>query len=127
MRKLQERAYEITKSKGFDLSNNVVQLLLIGTEIQEALDCFVVKTSNRVSPVLKMFTTSMNELEWLRKNIEIYDDSKLKKKHNLPEELADIVIRTMSYAKHNGIDLQSEIEKKLDVNEGRPYLHGKKF
>ena len=127
MRKLQERAYNITKSKGFDLDSNVVQLLLIGTEIQEALECFDVKVPNRLNPVLKTFTLSMNDLEWLRQNIELSDTSELKKKHNLPEELADIVIRVMSYAKHRNIDLQAEIEKKLDVNEERPYLHGKKF
>ena len=127
MRQLQKKAYKITKEKGFDLSSNVVQLLLIGTEIQEALDCFNVRVPNRLKPVVNRFKLAMEDLEWLRKNIKLSDTSDLKEKHNLSEELADIVIRVMSYAGHLNIDLQSEIEKKLTVNEARPYLHSKKF
>ena len=127
MRKLQNRAYTITKGRGFDLSSNVVQLLLIGTEIQEAIECFDVNVPNLLRPILIKFSASMNNLEELRKTIKLSDASKLKVNNNLPEELADIVIRVMTYAGSRGIDLQDEIEKKLRVNETRPHLHGKKF
>lgn len=44
---------------------------------------------------------------------------------NLPEELADVCIRVFDLAGGLGIDLQREIEHKMNLNEGRPRLHGK--
>lgn len=42
-------------------------------------------------------------------------------------ELADAVIRIFDLAEALGIDLQTQIELKMNYNEGRPYKHGKKF
>ena len=39
------------------------------------------------------------------------------------EELADVVIMTLSAAGHLGIDLAAEIRRKMEINEGRPYQH----
>jgi len=47
--------------------------------------------------------------------------------NNFKEELADIVIRTTDLAGGLGIDLESEIIKKMKQNKSRPYKHGKKF
>jgi len=44
-----------------------------------------------------------------------------KKKDNLPEELADIAIYLLGLSEILGIDLQSEIEKKMKKNEKRVY------
>jgi NTP pyrophosphatase (non-canonical NTP hydrolase) len=43
------------------------------------------------------------------------------------EELADVVIRIMDFADHNGLDVASAIIDKAEYNKSRPYKHGKKF
>lgn len=44
-----------------------------------------------------------------------------KKKGNLGEELADVAIYLMGIAELLNIDLESEISKKLEINEKRKY------
>lgn len=46
---------------------------------------------------------------------------------NYAEELADTVIRLLDHAESEGIDLEAEIEQKMDVNRGREYKHGKEY
>ena len=41
------------------------------------------------------------------------------------EELADVVIMTLSAAAYLGIDIGSEVKRKMQINQGRPYRHGK--
>lgn len=43
------------------------------------------------------------------------------------EELADVAISLGSLCGHIGFDLESEIEKKMEKNEGRKHKHGKAF
>ena len=45
--------------------------------------------------------------------------------HN--EEVADVAIRLLHYAHCEGIDLDAEVQRKMETNAGRPYKHGKKF
>lgn len=45
---------------------------------------------------------------------------------NLAEELSDIVIRVMDLAVARGINLEHFIVDKMDKNESRPRMHGKK-
>ncbi len=46
----------------------------------------------------------------------------------LEEELADTIIRIMSFAEHHQLRVASAIEAKIKFNETRPYKHGgKKF
>ena len=47
-------------------------------------------------------------------------------KGNFSEELADIVIRVLDCAGGLGIDLDDEIEKKLEKNRARSFRHGGK-
>ena len=42
---------------------------------------------------------------------------------NYAEELADIVIMTLSAAQHLGIDLAQQVERKMEINRKRPYKH----
>lgn len=43
------------------------------------------------------------------------------------EELADIVIRVADLAGGMGIDLETEIARKMTCNAERPHLHGKQY
>lgn len=43
------------------------------------------------------------------------------------EEIADTAIRLLHYAAVEGIDLDAEVARKMEINRGRPYKHGKKF
>lgn len=45
---------------------------------------------------------------------------------NVAEELADTVIRILSITDGMGIDIEAEIEKKLEKNRQRGYKHGGK-
>lgn len=47
-------------------------------------------------------------------------------KEHEAEEIADAFIRLLDYAAFRGIDIETEIEKKMETNQMRPYLHGKK-
>ena len=38
-----------------------------------------------------------------------------------PEELADVAIFLLGIAELNGIDLEKEIERKVEINKGRKY------
>jgi NTP pyrophosphatase (non-canonical NTP hydrolase) len=42
------------------------------------------------------------------------------------EELADIVIRVFDLAEGFNIDIEKEINKKMEYNKTRPYMHNKK-
>lgn len=46
---------------------------------------------------------------------------------NYAEELADTVIRLLDHAESEGIDLEAEVEEKMDVNRGREHKHGKDY
>ena len=44
---------------------------------------------------------------------------------NLQEELADVVIQAFSTAGYLGIDIDTAIRRKMEINKGRPWKHGK--
>jgi NTP pyrophosphatase (non-canonical NTP hydrolase) len=41
------------------------------------------------------------------------------------EELADVIIMSMSVAGYLGIDIDAAIRRKMEINRGRPWKHGK--
>jgi NTP pyrophosphatase (non-canonical NTP hydrolase) len=43
------------------------------------------------------------------------------------EEVADTMIRLLDYAGYRGMDIHGAVERKMEINRGRPYRHGKKF
>lgn len=43
------------------------------------------------------------------------------------EELADIVIRVLDHAESEGINLEEEVERKMEINEEREHKHGKRY
>ncbi len=46
---------------------------------------------------------------------------------NFKEELVDVIIRTCDLCGGLSINLECEIEKKMEKNRNRPYKHGKRF
>ncbi len=42
------------------------------------------------------------------------------------EEVADTFIRLLDICGSIGLDIEGEIRRKMEVNKGRPYRHGKK-
>ena len=125
---LQKEMHEISTTKGFTPEKTpVLQLLLIASEVAEALENYEIDVSNRAKPIITRFNLAMQDLEFLRKNVKIADNSRLHKQNNLAEEMADIVIRTFVFAESLGIDLQKEIHEKSKMNIERPYKHNKFF
>lgn len=56
---------------------------------------------------------------------EAIEDLRAKDDVHLGEELADIFIRLADLSVEMGYDLDYEIKRKMKINEGRPYKHGK--
>ena len=130
--KLQQQSNQIANEKGFNLNLHIAQLLLIGTEIAEALECIhVTDAPNWIVEKTNKFITMMNDIEETRKNYSsngIYlEESLIIDKEHLGEELADVIIRISSYAEEHGINLSYHIETKTERNKLRPLLHGKSF
>ncbi len=70
------------------------------------------------------FNTTNVELEFCLLEGELSEafEAHIKKHDNLGEELADTAIYLMGLSQILGIDLQSEIEKKMKINESREYV-----
>ncbi|KYC47852.1 MAG: hypothetical protein AMQ22_00216 [Candidatus Methanofastidiosum methylothiophilum] len=126
---LAKKCLEISNNKGFDTSNHLKQLLLIGTEVNEALDnvSYEKTTDSTLRGIINEYQSLMKSFEILRTTFDLPEKSNLLKTGNMSEELADIVIRVMVYAEGNGIDLEKAILEKMKINEQRPKLHNKKF
>ena len=41
------------------------------------------------------------------------------------EELSDVIIASMSVAGYLGIDIDAAVKRKMEINKGRPWKHGK--
>lgn len=126
--KLMEQAYGVVNDKGFDFKQHALQELLTASEVAEALENIDIRDSSpEIFQVYQTFMQLMYELEVLRKEMPLTDNSKITNKRMYAEEKADQVIRIMTKCYADGIDLQREIQIKLEKNKQRPYLHGKKF
>ena len=56
----------------------------------------------------------VNELEDASADAEAY-----------AEELADVIIASLSVAGKMGIDIDAAVRRKMEINKGRPWKHGK--
>lgn len=70
------------------------------------------------------FNVSNVELEFCLLEGELSEafEAYIKKHDNLGEELADTAIYLMGLSQILGIDLESEVEKKMKINESREYV-----
>ena len=55
---------------------------------------------------------------------ELYDAA-FESKDRFVEELADVIIMSLSVAGKLGIDIDAAVRRKMEVNKGRPWKHGK--
>lgn len=70
------------------------------------------------------FNVTNVELEFCLLEGELSEafEAYIKKHDNLGEELADTAIYLMGLSQILGIDLQTEVEKKMKINESREYV-----
>lgn len=75
------------------------------------------KEPYKIPAILALITSEISEaLEDFRKD----------QKEHFAEEIADVVIRVLDLCGGMGIDLDSEISKKLEINKNRGFRHGGK-
>jgi NTP pyrophosphatase (non-canonical NTP hydrolase) len=58
---------------------------------------------------------------------EAIEDLRANDMTHFGEELADIAIRLFDLSVQLDVDLDMEIKRKMEINKGRPYKHGKCF
>jgi NTP pyrophosphatase (non-canonical NTP hydrolase) len=106
-------------SKGFlTVWKNVpLKLMLIVTELSEAMEAYRHLDTKTLNFCQHHGGSSIPSQELATKQYEILG--------NFREELADTAIRLFDLAGSLNIDLEKEIIKKMEINEGRPHLHGK--
>lgn len=110
-------AHENAVKHGFhDLTDSINKKMLTSdlftSEEKQAI------TNAFISQKLMLIVGEASEaMEALRKN----------DKENFDEEIADIAIRVADFSGNYGIDLDTEIRKKMDKNKLRSYKHGKAF
>jgi hypothetical protein len=130
LKNLIERAKRTAEDKGFVLTDNIKQLLLIANEVWESFE-FVMWDREEVDSglleILHDFCDNQLYLKTLRKSKDLVEHSEIRNREKFTEELADIVIRVFSYAGGNNLDLEKAILEKMDKNEKREQLHGNKF
>jgi hypothetical protein len=116
-----------TLEHGFDTSNIPAQLLLIVTEIGEALEN-VVPRNRTLNEFCREVIDVSNDIEHVRKEEGFSLDFSLAKNNNLIEELCDVQIRLFSFIGGNGYEeeFKKMLKFKMEYNEKRPHMHGKK-
>jgi len=119
LKELQKKCHDLAIEKGFWIPTgttgevryrNISELLmLIVSELGEA--CEALRNDDRQEKKCK--TCGAKEVTWRKDTFE--------------DELADVVIRVMDMCEALHINLDWQIEQKLNYNKTRPIKHGKKF
>lgn len=66
-----------------------------------------------------------NEVDELYESLDEWANSTDDNNERFVEELADVVIMCFSVAGKLGIDIDAAIHRKMEINKGRPWKHGK--
>lgn len=74
------------------------------------------RETRRVNAVLRVFLENEELLESVFKEDE---------EDYFTEELADVIITALSAAGYLGIDIDKAVRKKMEINRGREWRHGK--
>lgn len=135
--KLMADVGETTRQKGFNTGDHVTQLLLFVDEVEEAFEHISVTDGVLLSDKQERLVSIKHEVGQLMRDLkEIRKDtatpfvpvpSTIEDKEHLAEELADIIIRVLSYAYGNELPLIEALEAKAAKNKARPEKHGKAF
>lgn len=121
---LANRAHRTARAKGWWEHQEVERETLYGTEVELEFE----RVRFTIPEKLCLIHSEVSEA------LEDYRVGRLattrRESDGKPEgfatELADIVIRVMDLAGALGIDLQAEIERKMDFNDTRSHRHGGK-
>lgn len=102
MNELAQRINAWAKGKGFyDEDRNLGEMLaLVHSEVSEALE------------------------DYRHGNMVTFFEGE--KPCGFPSEIADTIIRLLDLCAYLGIDIEHEIDIKMQYNETRPYKHGKR-
>lgn len=122
LNEMRDRAYQISKSKGWHDSEVDAtfgdRIALMHSELSEALEEF--RNGHTIDEI---YDGAVTERTWISQ-----DESKitLHKPEGIPIELADVVIRIGDLCGKYGIDLEAAVKTKMNFNETRPHRHGGK-
>ena len=129
--------YTITKEHSFfkNPTGLVTQLLLVGSEIDEALQSLDIDCDPIIDDLREGIQETMENLEEYRRVAENVDNdnSTVSDVDNFEEEMADIFIRMFSLVgyiqKDKGLDTDiiGRVFEKMHKNMDRPYKHNKNF
>lgn len=106
-------------NKGFDTnwSNCPEKLMLVVTELGEAMEAYRKLSQKTLNYCGYHGGSHLPAQELPEEQYRILT--------NFREEIADTFIRLLDMVGSFGIDIAQEIDRKMHINEGRPYKHGK--
>lgn len=64
-------------------------------------------------------TTSNDFIMKLEEEVQEFIDADKYSLDNRNEELADIILVCLNYARHYGVDIESELKRKIEINKTR--------
>jgi len=127
---LAQDAARIGAAKEFDQSMHRTQIVLMATEIVEALEHVSASKSYHVDLATVRLAQDIDLLRQYQRSVEEHhDQSRVGSRAKLLEELADVVLRVLTYVGGNGWsqEFAAALLDKNDANRHRPIRHGKAF